>query len=144
MNFKNLLSSAGRAFIGAFVVSALTLSTGVLAAPNLNQAYALGVAALFASVAAGVKVLQEFVPQLSFGSLLSQPYAAYADAFLQAGLGAFLISLVGVLNAPDLATAKSLVTGATVGALMAGFRAVQGLLTPGEFPAPGFGVGENE
>jgi hypothetical protein len=136
MNFKELLSAAGRAFIGAFAVSALTLSTGILAAPNLNQAYALGVAALFASVAAGVKVLQEFVPQLRFGNYISQPFGAYLDAFLQAGLGAFLVSIVGVLNAPDLATAKSLITAAVVGALMAGFRALQGLVTPGEQPNP--------
>ena len=136
MNFKELLSAAGRAFIGAFAVSVLTLSTGILAAPNLNQAYALGVAALFASVAAGVKVLQEFVPQLRFGSYISQPFGAYLDAFVQAGLGAFLVSIVGVLNAPDLATAKSLITAAVVGALMAGFRALQGLVTPGEQPNP--------
>ena len=136
MNFKELLSSAGRAFIGAFVASGVALSTGILAAPNLNQAYALGVAALFASVAAGVKVLQEFVPQLRFGSYIPQPYGAYLDAFLQAGLGALLVSLVGVLNAPDLATAKSLFTAAIVGALMAAFRALQGLLTPGETPNP--------
>ncbi len=107
-----------------------------MAAPNLNEAYALGVAALFASLAAGVKVLQEFVPQLRFGSYIAQPYGAWLDAFVQAGLGAFLVSFVGVLNAPDLATAKALVTGAVVGALMAGFRAVQGLVTPGEFPNP--------
>jgi len=136
MNFKNLLSAAGRAFIGAFLVSAVTLSTGILAAPNLNQAYALGVAALFASIAAGVKVLQEFVPQLRFGNYIAQPFGAYLDAFLQAALGAFLVLLVGVLNAPDLATAKSLLTAAIVGALMAGFRALQGLLTPGEQPNP--------
>ncbi len=136
MNFKELLSSAGRAFIGAFLVSGVTLSTGVLAAPNLNEAYALGVAALFASVAAGVKVLQEFVPALRFGSYVAQPFGAYLDAFVQAGVGAFLVSLVGVLNAPDLATAKSLAVAAIVGALMAGFRALQGLLTPGESPNP--------
>lgn len=136
MNFKELLSSAGRAFIGAFAVSAVALSTGVLAAPNLDQAFALGVAALFASVAAGVKILQEFVPALRFGSYISQPFGAYLDAFVQAGVGAFLVSLVGVLNAPDLATSKSLLTAAVVGALMAGFRALQGLLTPGEAPNP--------
>lgn len=136
MNFKELLSSAGRAFIGAFAVSAVALSTGVLAAPNLDQAFALGVAALFASVAAGVKVLQEFVPALRFGSYIPQPFGAYLDAFLQAAVGAFLVSVVGVLNAPDLATAKSLLTAAVVGALMAGFRALQGLLTPGEQPNP--------
>lgn len=139
MNFKNLFSSAGRAFIGAFAVSVLALSTGILAAPNLNEAYALGVAALFASVAAGVKVLQEFVPQLRFGSYIAQPYGAYLDAFVQAGLGAFLVSFVGVLSAPDLATAKSLVTGAVVGALMAGFRALQGLVTKNESPLPNSG-----
>lgn len=136
MNFKELLSSAGRAFIGAFVASAIALSTGILAAPNLNEAYALGVAALFASIAAGVKVLQEFVPALRFGSYVPQPYGAWLDAFLQAALGAFLVLLVGVLNAPDLATAKSLLSAAVVGALMAGFRALQGLLTPGERPNP--------
>jgi len=136
MNFKELLSSAGRAFLAAFAVSTLALSTGILAAPNLNEAFALGVAALFASVAAGVKVLQEFVPQLRFGSYVRQPFGAYLDAFVQAGLGAFLISFVGVLSAPDLTTAKSLATGAVVGALMTGFRAVQGLVTPGELPNP--------
>jgi len=136
MNFKNLLSAAGRAFIGAFAVSVVTLSTGILAAPNLNEAYALGVSALFASVAAGVKVLQEFVPQLRFGSYIKQPFGAYLDAFVQAFTGALLVSLIGVLNAPDLATAKALVTAAVVGALMAGFRALQGLVTPGEQPNP--------
>jgi len=136
MNFKELLSAAGRAFIGAFAVSVVTLSTGVLSAPNLNEAYALGVAALFASIAAGVKVLQEFVPQLRFGSYLPIPFGAYLDAFVQAALGAFIVLFVGVLNAPDLATARSLFTAAIVGALMAGFRALQGLLTPGEQPNP--------
>src|SRR3970040_3209116 len=136
MYLKNLLSSAGRAFIAAFAVSALTLSTGILAAPNLNEAFALGVAALFASVAAGIKVLQEFVPQLRFGNYVAQPFGAYLDAFLQAALRTFLVLLVGILNAPDLATAKALATAAFIGALMAGFRALQGLVTPGELPSP--------
>lgn len=141
MNFKSLLSAASRAFISAFAVSALALSTGILNAPNLDQAYALGVAALFASIAAGVKALQQFIPQLSFSSLLAQPWAAYADAFVQAGLGAFLVSLVGILNAPDLETAKSLLLAALVGALMAAFRALQGAVTPGEVPFVNKGIG---
>lgn len=136
MNFKDLLSSAGRAFIGAFVVSAITLSTGILAAPDFNTGKALAIASLFASVAAGVKALQEFVPALRFGTYLPQPYGAYADAFVQAGVGAFLVAAVGILAAPNLAEAKALATAAVVGALMAGFRAVQGLLTPGEQPNP--------
>ena len=136
MNFKNLLSSAGRAFLGAFAVSALALSAGILAAPNFSMGLALGVSAVFASLTSGVKVLQEFVPRLRFGSYVKQPFGAYLDAFTQAGLGAFLASLVGVLQAPDLATAKSLGTAAVVGALMVGFRALQGAVTPGEYPNP--------
>ena len=136
MNFKDVLSSAGRAFIGAFAMSALMLSTGILAAPNLNESFALAVAAMFASVAAGVKVLQEFVPQLRFGSYIAQPFGAWLDAFVQAALGAFLVLFIGVLNAPDLATARTLFVAAITGALMAGFRAIQGLLTPGESPNP--------
>src|SRR5574342_859374 len=128
MNFKEILSAAGRAFIGAFAVSVVALSTGILAAPNLSEAKALAVAALFASVAAGVKALQEFVPALRFGSYVPQPYGAYLDAFVQAGLGAFLVSFVGVLAAPNLAEAKALGVAAVVGALMSGFRALQGLL----------------
>lgn len=136
---KSLLSQVGREFLKAFAASAVVLLPGVLSAPDLNQSYALGVAALFASAAAGVKAVQVFVPQLSFASLLRQPLAAWVDAFARGALGAFLVSAIGVLNAPDLATMKSLSVAATVGALVAGARALEGLFTAGESPAPNRG-----
>lgn len=140
MGFKETLSSAGRAFLIAFGSSVLALSTGVLAAPDFDTTLALAVSALFASVAAGVKVLQEFVPQLSWRSLLPQPWAAWADAFTQAALGAFLVSVVGILSAPDASTWKAALTAAVVGALNAGLRALQGAVTKGESPAPDTGM----
>jgi hypothetical protein len=73
---KTLLAAAGREFLRAFGASLVVLIPGVLSAPDLNQSYALGVAALFASLAAAVKAVQVFVPQLSFASVLSQPLAA--------------------------------------------------------------------
>lgn len=133
---KALLAAAGREFLKAFGASLVVLMPGVLSAPDLNQAYALGVAALFASVAAGVRAVQVFVPQLSFAGLLPQPVAAWVDAFVRGFLGAFLVSVVGVLNAPDLNTARALVVAALVGAGVAAFRALEGLLTSGETPRP--------
>lgn len=137
---KSLLAQVGREFLKAFGASVVILAPGVLAAPDLHQSYMLGVAALFASVAAGVKAIQVFVPQLSFSAFLPQPAAAWVDAFVRGGLGAFLVSILGVLNAPDLATGRSLLVAALVGALVAGARALEGLLTQGEQPAPNTGV----
>lgn len=136
---KELLRQVGREFLKAFGASVVVLAPGVLAAPDLNQAYALGVAALFASVAAAVKAVQVFVPQLSFAEFLPQPVAAWADAFARGFLGAFLVSVVGVLNAPDYATGKAALVAAVVAAAAAGFRALEGLLTKEEQPVPGVG-----
>jgi len=127
---RELMSKAGRAFLRAFAVGIITYSTGVLAAPNLDEAYALGVAALAASLSAGFSAIQVFVPQLSFGGR----YGEYANEFVRASLGAFLVSIIGILNAPDLAFDKSVALAAFFGALAAGVRALQGYLTKGEFP----------
>ena len=140
---KALLAAAGRTFLKAFGASVIILAPGVLSAPDLNQAYGLGVAALFASVAAGIRAIQVFVPQLSFVGLLPDRYkvvAAWVDAFVRGFLGAFLVSILGVLNAPDLATGRALLTAALVGALVAAFRALEGLLTKTEQPAPNTGL----
>ncbi len=140
---KALLAAAGRTFLKAFGASVIVLAPGVLSAPDLNNAYGLGVAALFASVAAGVRAIQVFVPQLSFVGLLpdsAKVAAAWIDAFVRGFLGAFLVSIVGVLNAPDLATGRALLTAAFVGALVAAFRALEGLLTQGEEPSPQTGL----
>jgi len=137
---KNLLEKAGLSFLRAFGASVLILSTGVLAAPNLDQAYALGVAALIASLTAGFKALQVLVPGLTFASLISQPYAAWVDSFARAFLGAFIVGVIGVLNAPDLNSSKALAVAAIVGAVSAGLRALQGVFTNGEAPFTSKGV----
>lgn len=140
---KNLLEKAGLSFLRAFVGSVVVLSVGISQAPNLDQAYALGVAALIASFAAGLKAIQVLVPQLSFVGLFPDKYvvvAAWVDSFVRAFLGALIVGVLGVLNAPDLNTAKALAVAAIVGAVTAGLRAIQGFVSQGEAPLPGKGL----
>lgn len=138
-----LLSEAGRSFLRAFAGSLVILLPGVLAAPNLNGTIALGIAALIASIAAGLKTVQVFVPKLSFKSLLPariKQWGNYVDSFARAFVAAFLVSVLGWLAMPNLSVSKSLVVGILVGAVAAGVRAVQGLLTPGDVPQPSAGI----
>lgn len=137
---KTLLEVAGREFLKAFVASALVLAPGVASAPNLDQSFALGVSALFASFAAGLKVLQTYVPRLSVSEFVSQPLAAWIDAFLRGFLSTLFVSLVGILNAPDLSTWKAAAVAAIVGAVVAGLRALEGMVTRGDAPFTGFGL----
>ena len=140
---KVLLEKAGAAFLRAFGAAAVTYGAGLAAAPNLNQAYLLGVAALVGSITAGLRAIQVFVPQVSVSSLFGDEVGKYADSFLRAFLGAFLVAITGALNAPDLSTAKSLAVAAITGAIAAGFRALQATVTKGENPAPQTGIEVN-
>lgn len=135
----HLLSEAGRSFLRAFAASLVVLVPGILSAPNFTIATGLGIAAFVASLAAGLKAVQVFVPQLSFKSVLTGKYAAYyvyLDSFVRAFVAAFITAVLGLLTMPDLNLSRSLVVGVLVAAFAAGFRAVQGFLTPGDVPAP--------
>lgn len=137
------LSAAGRAFLRAFVGSVIVLAPGILAAPDLNQSKALGVAALLSSIAAGVRAIQVFVPELSFAGLLPERYrlfGEYVDNFTRAFLATFLTLFLGVLDAPDLNAARAAIAGLLVGGLAAGVLAVQKTFQSGENPAPNIGV----
>ena len=136
---KNLLYEAGREFLKTFGVSLVVFVPGVLAATNLEQAQAFGVAALFASGAAGLKAIQVFFPRLSFAGLVRQPIAAWLDAFTRASVPVFVATVIAWLNAPDYSNQKAFWVAAIVGAVAAGFRAVEGLLTKGETPLPNVG-----
>ncbi|MEM3041055.1 MAG: hypothetical protein QXU32_02520 [Nitrososphaerales archaeon] len=133
-SFKSTLSGAGRAFLAAFGSTLLLLATGVLTAPDVATAQVVAVAALIASVSAGVKALVSWVPLLSFRSLLPQPLAAWVDAFVQGFVGALLVGLANWLDAGDVSNYNTALTAIFVGALVAGVRVLQGLLTEGEYP----------
>lgn len=135
-----LLFAAGTAFLRSFGVTFLLALTGILAAPNVEAAVALSIAALVASIVAGLRTIQVFIPQLSFGSLIPQPYGAWADAFARAFLAALVTALGGLLAMPELPTDTSVWFAALTGALVVGVRALQGLATPGESPSPPTGV----
>lgn len=136
----NLLEKAGASFLRAFGAALLVLAPGIFSAPDLQGAKLLAVAALFAALTAGFKALQVFVPALTFGAYIPQPFGAWVDSFVRAFLGTFLFAVTGWLSAPDLSTWKAALTAALVGALAAAFRAVQGVATKGEVPAPNSGL----
>jgi hypothetical protein len=137
---KKLLYEAGREALKAFVITFLTFVTGLLAATNLDEFQAIGVAGLVASGVAALKALKVFAPKLSFASLVRQPFASWLDAFTIAGLSSFLVLIDGLSNAPNYETTKAVFVAAVVGGLQAGFRAVEGLFTKSETPLPSFGT----
>jgi hypothetical protein len=138
----SLLSAAGRAFLRAFAGALIILLPGVLNAPDLNAARALGVAAFLASLVAGIRAIQAYAPQFTIANFIGAPWGTYADSFLRAFLGTFMTMITGALQAPNLSTGKSLAVAALIGAVTAGIRALQGLFTKGSSPAPGTGFAE--
>lgn len=132
-----LFSEAARSFLRAFGGALLILAPGALSAPDLNSGVALGIAALIAALAAGLKAIQVFVPQLSFKSLnVFGVYYTIVDSFARAFIAALITGLLGLLQMPTLTFSKSLVVALLIGAVTAGIRAAQGLLTKGDVPAP--------
>jgi hypothetical protein len=120
-----VFSGAGRAALKAFVSAIVVLAPGVWVATNLNEAFALGVSALFASLAAAVTALQAWVPLLSVATWIPGFWGEVCDAFIQAFVGAFLTSIIGILNTPMIGDWKSVLLGVLVGAVNAGIRAAQ-------------------
>lgn len=135
-----LLSAGGRAQFRTLLSAIIVFATGFLAAPNLNRTVALGVAVLIALVAFGIRALQAYAPTFSLTKWLGHPFGDWADSFLQGFIGSLTVTLIGILGAPDLALGRSVLVAAIVGAVNAGVRAAQGLLTPGEHPSPAVGV----
>lgn len=131
-----VLERAGAAFLRAFGAAIITYGIGVLAAPDLHAGVVLGAAAVAASVAAGLRAVQVFVPQLSFKSLFPGTPGALVDSFARAFIGVLITAATGWLAAPDLTTWRAVAVAAIVGAFAAGLRALQGLTTGGEQPNP--------
>lgn len=137
---NKLLFAAMTAFGRAFLVVFLFAVTGILNAPNQETAVALSWAALVASIVAGLRAVQVFIPLISWKTLLSQPWASWVDAFTLAFLGSLVTLLTGWLAAPDWSTWKSGLMAVLIGAMTAGVRALQGLATPGDNPVPSTGL----
>lgn len=137
---KDILAAAGRRFMHAAAAAFIVFILGLLAAPNLvlDNLRVYGVVFLVALGAAALKFLAEVVPFFSLVNYVPERYriyAAWADAFIQAAVAAFVVAAPGVFDAPDLKTAGAIAVAALVGALTAGVRAIEGLLTPAERPA---------
>lgn len=135
-----ILSAAGRAAIRDFLIAFLALATGILAAPNIDQAAALAGAASIAGLVAAVRAVRVFVPQIAqaLASTLSVPQA-YAEVILTAIttlLVGFIALAEGVLSAPNLDGANAAAVAGVLAIGTALVRVLQAFLTPGE-PGPG-------
>jgi hypothetical protein len=137
---KHLLGEAGRSFLRALVGSLIILLPGVLAAPNLDKTYALGVAAFISLFTALIKTIQVFLPKTSFTTWLGEPLGPLVDSFTRVFLGTLIVLLPGLSNTPNLDTGKAFIVATLIGAVTAGVRAVQGLLTRGDKPVPDSGL----
>lgn len=137
---QKLLYAAGTAFLRAFGVTFLFAATGLLTAPDQHAAVALSWAALVASIVAGLRAIQVFVPGLTVKTLFGPVVGAWADSFLRAFVAALITLLTGWLAAPNWTTWKAALLAVFIGAVTAGVRALQGLVTAGETPVPGNGA----
>lgn len=136
---KDILAAAGRRFLHATVAGFVVFVLGLLAAPDLiwDNVRIYGVVFLIAIGAAALKFIAEVAPFLSVANYVPDKYRVYAawlDAFLQAGIASFVVNAPGIFNAPDLKTAGAVAVGVLVGALTAAARATEGLLTRAERP----------
>lgn len=130
---KTLIEKAGASFLRAVVGSALVLIPGILNAPDKTTAIALAIAASYATLAAGLRAIQVFIPGITTGN-------AIVDSFLRASIAVLVASLTSALAAPGFGFTKALLLSLLIGAVTAGLRAVQAVFTKEESPFPGQGV----
>lgn len=131
-----VLENAGRAFLKVFGPAILVVAIGIAQQPNLDRGVAVGVAGLFAAIAAGLTAIQTFVPQVTVRYWVGDPAGRYLDAFLHGFLGALITSLIGILNQPVLSGWGAIVVGLIVGAITAGLQAVEEIVSPDPVPTP--------
>lgn len=137
--FEKFLFAVGTSFGRAFGITFLSSAVGILGATNTSAAIALSIAALGASVAAGLRSIQVFIlliggPDISFSRIFGKVWGAYADAFVRVFLATFTISVAGWLAAPNWGFWHSAFYGALQGAAVAAVRALQGAVNPDETP----------
>lgn len=137
---KNVIEKAGGSFLRAFIAAIVVFLPGLWTAPDVKHVVAVATAGIIAAFAAGFKAVQVFVPQLTFASLVRQPYAAWIDSFTRAFLASLITALIAILSFPSLHGWRIVALSAFVGAVTAGFRAVQGAFTRGETPLPDKGI----
>jgi hypothetical protein len=123
-SLTTVLANAGRSVLRAFGAAILIVAPGVAASPNLDAARALGVAGLIAAIASGLRALQDFVPALQFPASWGTA-GDMAGSFVRAFLAQLLILTIGVLDAPNLDVGSSAIVGVIMGAITAGFVAIQ-------------------
>jgi sugar phosphate permease len=141
---NKLLFAVMTAFGRVFLVTLLFGITSIDTSPNQTTIIAFSWAGFVASIVAGLRAIQIFIPGITFARFFPQPWAAWIDAFSLAFLAVFSTLLTGWLAAPDYENWKATIAAIIVGAFVAGVRALQGLATPGDKPTPAAGIANPE
>lgn len=137
---RTVLAESGRSFLHLFFAALVVYGAGILNAPDLDHTYLIAVAATIAAFAAALVAILTYLPSLSWVHVFGHPFGDWADSFTYAFISSLIVTLPGVLGAPDFHTLRAVAVGAIVGAATAGVRAIEGLLTPGDHPGPAFGL----
>lgn len=136
------LSAIARMLLRVFVATVAVYALGVLAAPDLDTARTVAIAGIVAGFAAVLRAVSVYVPLLTVAHYVRGLPGKLADAFIHAFLAALLANWADLITVPHFHGWRDLYVAAIVGAFGVAVRAVQGLLTPGEAPAPTFGLPE--
>lgn len=142
MGLKTTLERAALSAARAFAGGAIVAFTSASYLPGLSNTYALALAVTVGGATAVLKLIQIWIPKLSFAGLFpnaNKTATGLADSFSRAFLGSLAVYAIGVLEAVDLSITKAAVVAALTAAFTAGIRAAQGFFTAGEGPTPSFG-----
>lgn len=136
-----LLSASSRAQLRTFVAALIVFLPGLWTAPNRDGALALGIAAAIGLVSFGLRALQAYWHRLALAHWLGHPFGDWLDSFVQGFLATLLITLPAAIQSiHGLNDGRAVLASVLIGAVNAGIRCVQGLMTAGEQPAPGLGL----
>ncbi len=148
MGIKASLEKAGLSVARAAVGGAVAVLTGAGALAEYHGAYALGVGLLIGAGAGILRLIQTWLPGMSFAWLLGKlglgAYTAIVDSFARAFLSSLVVFGIGASNSPNLTISAAAGSAALAAAYTAGLRAVQGLITKGEQPFASQGAGGAE
>lgn len=128
-SLKSRLESAGLSLARAAAGGAIAVLTGTGAIANYNGDRGLGIALLIGAGAAVLRLLQTWIPALSFGAIFNRiglgAFTAIADSYARAFLSALAVFAYGGLDTPNASFTRAAIQGAIVAAYTAALRVVQ-------------------
>lgn len=133
MNFKERIERASVALVRAAIAGAVATLTGVGAVVDQTGNKALGTALLIGAGAGVLRLVQTWIPGLTFGSILTRAGAggltAMVDSFARAFISATVVYAYGIVTSPDTDWTQALSSAAIIAAMASALRAGEAAAT---------------